>query len=311
MRAASFLAASTLAVIAAGAVGRVHDQGTADVDVLRSDDRTPSCRRRASARTRAPAVTSPTRTGNAFGNLDLSSYAGVNRRRDLLLDYGPYQQPSLLVKNVPPVPGRASSSGTARRSTSPPTSSTPAGRSSTPTASGYDTLAALDRERRDREQHRQPAGRLRARRRASDHAPDAGGRLRPRQRPDRRRTSRPFTTGVEPVSRATCAAGNCHGTPINALYLTCGNIAARDPLELLRRRRSISRRPRSRARSSEGRSRPSQGGSYHEGGPLFTSVQDPNYQALLQWAQAHGPLRTMRARPGVPLLRRRRCSRCS
>src|SRR5579863_5698026 len=40
--------------------------------------------------------------GNAFGNLDLSNYAGVNRRRDLLLDYGPYQQPSLLVKNVPP-----------------------------------------------------------------------------------------------------------------------------------------------------------------------------------------------------------------
>jgi len=40
--------------------------------------------------------------GNAFGNLDLSSYAGVNARHDLLLDYGPYLQPSLLVKNVPP-----------------------------------------------------------------------------------------------------------------------------------------------------------------------------------------------------------------
>lgn len=39
--------------------------------------------------------------GNAFGNLDTSSYAGINARRDLLLDYGPYLQPSLLVKNVP------------------------------------------------------------------------------------------------------------------------------------------------------------------------------------------------------------------
>src|SRR5579883_1166661 len=40
--------------------------------------------------------------GNAFGNLDLTTFAGVDRRRDLLLDYGPYLQPSLLVKNVPP-----------------------------------------------------------------------------------------------------------------------------------------------------------------------------------------------------------------
>src|SRR5271163_528044 len=40
--------------------------------------------------------------GNAFGNLDLRSFEGVDHRRDLLLDYGPYLQPSLLVKNVPP-----------------------------------------------------------------------------------------------------------------------------------------------------------------------------------------------------------------
>src|SRR5208283_4383173 len=39
---------------------------------------------------------------NAFGNLDLSSYDGVQNRRDLLLNYGPYLRPSLLVKNVGP-----------------------------------------------------------------------------------------------------------------------------------------------------------------------------------------------------------------
>src|SRR5580693_7259447 len=31
--------------------------------------------------------------GNAFGNLDLTGYDGVARRRDLLLEYGPYLQP--------------------------------------------------------------------------------------------------------------------------------------------------------------------------------------------------------------------------
>src|SRR5215469_13206782 len=40
--------------------------------------------------------------GNAFGNLDLENFDGVDRRRDLLLNYGPYLQPSMLVKNVPP-----------------------------------------------------------------------------------------------------------------------------------------------------------------------------------------------------------------
>ena len=40
--------------------------------------------------------------GNALGNLDLENYTDVVKRKDLLLDYGPYQQPSLLVKNVPP-----------------------------------------------------------------------------------------------------------------------------------------------------------------------------------------------------------------
>ena len=41
--------------------------------------------------------------GNAFGNLDLSKYAGVNARRDLLQNYGPYGRQALLLKNIPPV----------------------------------------------------------------------------------------------------------------------------------------------------------------------------------------------------------------
>ena len=40
--------------------------------------------------------------GNAFGNLDTATFAGLNHRRDLLADYGPYGQPALLVKNVAP-----------------------------------------------------------------------------------------------------------------------------------------------------------------------------------------------------------------
>src|SRR4026209_1749747 len=40
--------------------------------------------------------------GNAFGNLNLESYATLALRRDLLVDYGPYGLPGLLLKVVPP-----------------------------------------------------------------------------------------------------------------------------------------------------------------------------------------------------------------
>ena len=40
--------------------------------------------------------------GNALGNLDVASFAGLAKRRDLLLDYGPYGQPAFLVKNIEP-----------------------------------------------------------------------------------------------------------------------------------------------------------------------------------------------------------------
>ena len=53
---------------------------------------------------------SPTRSGchasdglgNAFGNLSLESYEHLDKRRDLLVDYGPYGVPGLLLKVVPP-----------------------------------------------------------------------------------------------------------------------------------------------------------------------------------------------------------------
>ena len=40
--------------------------------------------------------------GNALGNLDVTSFENVDRRRDLLADYGPYGQPAFLAKVVEP-----------------------------------------------------------------------------------------------------------------------------------------------------------------------------------------------------------------
>src|SRR4051812_38825096 len=42
--------------------------------------------------------------GNALGNLDVSTYEGVKKRPDLLVEYGSYGQPAFLLKNVDPFP---------------------------------------------------------------------------------------------------------------------------------------------------------------------------------------------------------------
>src|ERR1700727_2440509 len=108
MRAASFVSAVTLAVVAAGVSGACvtkEPQTTTYFDQTIDPILQTSCVR---TNTGAGCHVADTH-GNAFGNLDATSYAGVAQRHDLLLDYGPYQQPSLLVKNVPPQQGGAQS----------------------------------------------------------------------------------------------------------------------------------------------------------------------------------------------------------
>jgi hypothetical protein len=91
---------------------------------------------------------------------------------------------------------------------------------------------------------------------------------------------------------------------VNALYLTCGStpeevrwnyFAASDYLAATPEASEIVRRPLAT----------SQGGSYHEGGPLFPSVTDPGYRALLQWARGARPPQPQNLDPASRLSRRR------
>src|SRR5271166_4678102 len=100
MRFAGFLAAVTLGLAGSAAAGgctTLQPQSTTYFDQTIDPILQSSCVR---TNTGVGCHVSDVK-GNAFGNLDLSTYDGVNRRRDLLLDYGPYLQPSLLAKNVP------------------------------------------------------------------------------------------------------------------------------------------------------------------------------------------------------------------
>jgi hypothetical protein len=283
MRAASFLAPVTLAVVgavASGACVTQEPQTTTYFDQTIDPILQTSCVR---TNTGAGCHVADTH-GNAFGNLDLTSYAGLNHRRDLLLDYGPYLQPSMLVKNVPPYAvevqlwdGTQISVTTDIKHVGGPILD--------PTASGYQTLRRWIENGATADNTGNPPVDI-PRQPCTDTIPSAPG-FDPNMDPSGSDWPT-FQQTAEPLLASSCAGGNCHGTTVNALYLTCGNtpqevrwnyFAASNYLSATPQQSEIVRRPLAT----------SQGGSYHEGGPLFASVQDPNYQALLQWAQAHAP----------------------
>ncbi|HWL87862.1 MAG TPA: hypothetical protein VNO21_18790, partial [Polyangiaceae bacterium] len=186
--------------------------------------------------------------GNAFGNLDISNFDGVNRRRDLLVDYGPYGQPALLVKNVPnfQVEVRAFDGNREVVTTDIKHAGGPI---LDPTASAYQTLRRWI-ENGATKNNTGPASADTPRLPCATFVPGAPGfdaKVDP-TRPD----FATFRDRVVPVIRNTCAAANCHGTTANDLYLTCGDtpeqkrwnyFVAQDYLAQLPEQSELLRRP--------------------------------------------------------------------
>ncbi len=222
--------------------------------------------------------------GNAFGNLDLSNYAGVNARRDLLVDYGPYGQPALLTKNVQPFQVSVQSYDGTKATLTTDIKHT-GGQILDPTASAYQVLRRWV-ENGASEDNSGPPQTTKLRLPCSTNVPTSPG-FNPNVDP----TAADFATfksKVNPEFQSTCSAGNCHGTTVNELYLTCGStpqqvrwnyFAAGDYVAKTAEQSELVRRPLA----------PSQGGAFHEGGVVFQTVGDPGYQALLAWATQHGP----------------------
>jgi hypothetical protein len=223
--------------------------------------------------------------GNAIGNLDVSAYAMLEKRRDLLVDYGPYGLPQLLVKAVPPY--RVTLSAWDGRTEEVTIDVEHVGAAPLDPASIalFTLLGWLERGAAENNAPTPPVaatastpcshrvGRSAEFQAGVDpQAPDFGF----------------FTERVNPILSASCAAGNCHGAALNPLYLTCGetedevrwnyfaagDYTAADPStnELLRRTLA-----------------PEAGGVFHQGGALFHSTDDPRYQAILSWSQEKGP----------------------
>ncbi len=233
--------------------------------------------------------------GNAFGNLDVASFDGINHRRDLLLDYGPYGQPAMLVKNVPPQQIQVQTFD-GQKITIKTDIKHAGGPILDPTASGYQTLRRWIANGATENNGGAPPSNLQRLPCSSDIPGGVAGfdATKDPTTPD----FNTFKDRVNPTLGLTCAAGNCHGSSTNDLQLTCGITAeqvrwnyfvASEYLAATPELSEIVRRPLA----------PAQGGAFHEGGPIFTSTTDDGYQGLVAWAKEHGPPQVGMIDPGL------------
>jgi hypothetical protein len=249
--------------------------------------------------------------GNALGNLSVETYDDVRLRHDLLVDYGPYGVAGLLLKVVPDF----QLSLTSYDSTIPTLITTDilhGGEKLIDFATpGY---TAVERWLRDGA--------------TENNAPQAPYRPTPGACAGVLGSDEGFDPAVAPATPdygvfqggvgkmlgERCAGGNCHGSPANSLYLTCGDSEEQLRWNYFAVADYVSRDPE----SSEILRRvldPAAGGTYHEGGAIFESSDDPEYQRLLAWAVARGGPLSAPTEPGFqffasrvqPMLVKRGC----
>jgi len=228
--------------------------------------------------------------GTAPGNLDLSSYDVLMRRRDVLVPYGPYPVATLLLK-------AGSAVNVAVEVLDPPDPARPddrvelvevdvrhgGGRSFDESSETYYTLRnwMVDGATRTGA----PAVAVHDTSAPCSHVLGGGADFDPMSPPSDAESFASFVADVQPVLAARCSAGGCHGAPLADFHLTCGetederrwnhHIALQflgDPVahsELVRRPIPTD-----------------QGGAFHAGGTVFRTATDPEYLAIRAWAEA-------------------------
>ncbi|MFK7988722.1 MAG: TolB family protein [Sandaracinaceae bacterium] len=232
----------------------------------------------------------PQSEGTALGNLDISSYDALMRRRDVLSPYGPYPVGLLLLKAGdnrdiqvetwnPDADNRYVTITTDIRHN--------AGSTVDLGSSAYAQLQQWINAGHTRSgiQDETLVSNSAGCESLADH-PDSGRH--PLYDPSANFSAQygafyqRFNDEVAPVLQETCAGSSCHGSTIADLFLTCGETDAERhwnfwvSIQHMTAPASTSgflRRPLSTFR----------GGVFHEGGNVFGSADDPGYQTLFQW----------------------------
>lgn len=223
------------------------------------------------------------REGNALGNLDVTSYNKLILRHDLLLNYGPYDLPELLLKVVKPYQIQLTSYD-GQTQTITTDIAHQGGQLIDETSGAFTTLNRWIANGASVNNSPPPPPKLAFPACSQDVGSD------PNFDPTKDPTSSDyayFRNNVDPVLGQSCAATNCHGSTVNTLYLTCGETPEQTRWNYFAASQYVSKN----VYASEILRRalaPIQGGAYHEGGTVFTSPTDPRYVALTKWVRMKG-----------------------
>ncbi|HJL30916.1 MAG TPA: hypothetical protein RMI62_17680, partial [Polyangiaceae bacterium LLY-WYZ-15_(1-7)] len=225
--------------------------------------------------------------GAATGNLDLSSYDALMRRRDVLAPYGPYTVGNLLLKGGEDVevtvetwdPDPITGERFARIETDIRHA---AGTLIRTDSRGYAELKRWIEEgaARTGAPDETLQGNLGECVRGVGH----GAGFDPSVAPEDADSFRRFREEVMPVLQESCAGSRCHGNSFADLYLTCGETDEEMRWNYFTTLSHVTtpvstsgllRRPLSML----------SGGVYHEGGNVLANTEDPRYVTLRDWAQ--------------------------
>jgi len=238
-------------------------------------------------------ATSPTKSGchvaaddhgNALGSLNVTNYDALSKRQDLFLRYGPYGLPALLLKVAKPFPVSITTWQSAEPTVVTTDISHVGGRLLDLTSPSFTALDAWITN--GHAVNNAPAAERVIEQTPCSNSVGTDPEFDPTTDPAAK-DFKTFADRVNPVIGTRCSAGNCHGSPANSLYLTCGAtpeavrwnyFAVGDYVSVDTGTSEILRRALS----------PAVGGVYHEGGTVFEATDDEGYRALVAWATEKG-----------------------
>ncbi len=246
--------------------------------------------------------------GNALGNVDLTTFEGVQKRRDILRTYGVYPEPLLLIKAAGPgahqIPYRGAFLNSEVQHGS--------GQLLSVQSTAYFELKRWLENGATRDgalpRKEVPSGEGSCSTVVRDEVIQQLGGMTP--------GLAEFKRDVQPTLKS-CAAATCHGTPQSDFYLTCGDDDNQQLFNYAQARNFLE--DDTRLEQSEILIRPldpGAGGMSHTGGVHWGSRSDMKYSKLLEWARIAKRAPTLNNTPArqffearvMPVLIQRGCS---
>lgn len=220
-------------------------------------------------------------TGTALGNLDLSSYDGVQRRRDVLRSYSPYPQPLLLLKALPEESVLIAVNGKLM----PSEIRHAGGKTLGASTDAFYELKRWLQNGATRDGLPPPQGRNQGLGPCATAIPAPLAGAPPVDRNSDAYQS--FVSDVQPVLEGSCAFGTCHSSPQADFYLTCGDDPAQRDANFARVSGFVVDATAD-VEQSEFLLRPLNpraGGISHTGGVFYGSREDETWKKLRDWAR--------------------------